>query len=1129
MKETDKSGPAGSLRNSLVRAAAGMLLLFAAVILGLAGKTSTPAAAKAYGKATVEVSVTVRESESEGKHRYRAKGSLSDRYTFTQEITADANGIATLYVDKVCAEATCLYEDYNLWSGERWSSPELQKIRLGLNAIESIENIQTGDERIAFSAAEGKFSFAGVGDDDYWGDKRYIEFEVVPKTVNVSFTMAGGYKGTVKAPSCDTIRIPVTDVISAFESGEKGFPEGKTVTSIGGNSVNSLGGFFEIPFEAQKENYGPYEVVTSNAVKNIGYNGVCDHVEVETTIAGVEIWYANVKKEAGTKLRCDGEEENFWSTCSRRAEDGRYVAYIMLSSGEEDESFKIAEGKGAYIYISAVDPYDGEAGKTKKLFEPTFIVEPTEYKKITPILNYAGASIDDCEQPALSSVTVKKSDGTVEEYSPAKNEKEFKDLLSKMSYSYLWTEGKEKWTEEDGTGAYEISSWRYTLGEHPESIIAAGMPSNDFLGGTEDEIAFVYGGDGIEDWTLERTESMGTKRYYRYDAYTGEEPDDRTKISLSGSYLQYEEFGEEIELAPEDQEINQISSRYVNYVTRLVDPENLTGNELTETTQFTYVGEPDSDNNAAKFKATVTVNGREKEVSLDDYGIWIYGNFYDGYKLLVTVNEADKAKDFAIDTRYAAGFTSENAGLVEGKSRIAYKKVYGYYALSSDMLANSLMSVTESSYDKGSKMKLSLVISLGDQKPGSDGKYHRRSKSVKIPIKAQPKQVKAKYDIKKDMIVIKNGQDYNSGDGWKTVLPYSNDGTAKNAVIDTKKYAPVKKVNENPDMFTNEKFTGIKADDIVSNKTVTITLRKSAGVSKAASQTDDFDKLTCEITLKPRADAPVSTLKDNGTLGIADAKGAIILPSVKKAETDTTEAKGFEYIIIDKADYEAELKKPGTLDTSSFMWSKYASGKKITLEKTKSKYKLSSEEGKGTDHTLTAGSYILIRRKADKNKKDPYSPVLASKNAVLRVEEITINTEKKTALTVVDMVVSAPSDAKAFEKHHYKVFLESDTWLNAKQKCERMGGHLVCIASEAEQNFVTGLYEGESGLWIGGHCDEEGKWAWVSGETWDYTKWKEEEPSGGDEDCAAIWPQEWNDMVSDNRDEQEGFICEWDN
>jgi len=127
--------------------------------------------------------------------------------------------------------------------------------------------------------------------------------------------------------------------------------------------------------------------------------------------------------------------------------------------------------------------------------------------------------------------------------------------------------------------------------------------------------------------------------------------------------------------------------------------------------------------------------------------------------------------------------------------------------------------------------------------------------------------------------------------------------------------------------------------------------------------------------------------------------------------------------------------------------------------------------------------------------------------------------------------------------HAYKVFKEKLLWPQAKQRCEELGGHLVSITSQEEQEFLhtvieksgiavdtrQGLDSWREKLWAGG-TDEgsEGKWRWVDGSAWGFTPWVKGQPDG-DGNFLNICPHirgGWNDdhavgaLVT-------GFICEW--
>ena len=121
-------------------------------------------------------------------------------------------------------------------------------------------------------------------------------------------------------------------------------------------------------------------------------------------------------------------------------------------------------------------------------------------------------------------------------------------------------------------------------------------------------------------------------------------------------------------------------------------------------------------------------------------------------------------------------------------------------------------------------------------------------------------------------------------------------------------------------------------------------------------------------------------------------------------------------------------------------------------------------------------------------------------------------------------------DAVEYNGHYYKIVMKDDiSWTDAKQECADMGGHLVTITSQEEQNYIDSLNKD----WIGGYRDSADNWKWVTGEKWDYTNWAEGEPNNSsnvvsNESCIAIWPEEWNDLADTNTYEQSGYICEWD-
>ncbi len=106
-----------------------------------------------------------------------------------------------------------------------------------------------------------------------------------------------------------------------------------------------------------------------------------------------------------------------------------------------------------------------------------------------------------------------------------------------------------------------------------------------------------------------------------------------------------------------------------------------------------------------------------------------------------------------------------------------------------------------------------------------------------------------------------------------------------------------------------------------------------------------------------------------------------------------------------------------------------------------------------------------------------------------------------------------------YNGHAYVTLVEGiSDWHNAKEICERMGGHLATITSEGEQNAVFNLanMSDPNDLWWLGASDEEteGTWKWVTGESFSYTNWNTNQP-----DNAVIRTHEGEDylhMYGDN-------------
>lgn len=120
-----------------------------------------------------------------------------------------------------------------------------------------------------------------------------------------------------------------------------------------------------------------------------------------------------------------------------------------------------------------------------------------------------------------------------------------------------------------------------------------------------------------------------------------------------------------------------------------------------------------------------------------------------------------------------------------------------------------------------------------------------------------------------------------------------------------------------------------------------------------------------------------------------------------------------------------------------------------------------------------------------------------------------------------------------FHGHKYILFDEAKTWTTARTACVDLGGHLVTITDQAENDFIAGMTIGEEihiGLTDADAYSTEGTFVWVTGEPVTYTNWLTGEPNNaaGVEDYVEFnWgsPGKWNDMPNA---QLQSYVCEWD-
>ncbi|MFP3155568.1 leucine-rich repeat protein [Lachnospiraceae bacterium ZAX-1] len=126
-----------------------------------------------------------------------------------------------------------------------------------------------------------------------------------------------------------------------------------------------------------------------------------------------------------------------------------------------------------------------------------------------------------------------------------------------------------------------------------------------------------------------------------------------------------------------------------------------------------------------------------------------------------------------------------------------------------------------------------------------------------------------------------------------------------------------------------------------------------------------------------------------------------------------------------------------------------------------------------------------------------------------------------------------PAKITTYNGHIYKLFNDNLTWDKAKEISEQLGGHLATITSVEEQVAVSALLKAEQReyYWIGASdAESEGKWVWVTGETFSYTNWEPGQPNdwNGAQDYANILSSRatWGDAGDETTGL--GFICEFE-
>ncbi len=133
------------------------------------------------------------------------------------------------------------------------------------------------------------------------------------------------------------------------------------------------------------------------------------------------------------------------------------------------------------------------------------------------------------------------------------------------------------------------------------------------------------------------------------------------------------------------------------------------------------------------------------------------------------------------------------------------------------------------------------------------------------------------------------------------------------------------------------------------------------------------------------------------------------------------------------------------------------------------------------------------------------------------------------------VVISSDKAIFTWNGHEYQIFDANVTWQQAKSYCESLGGHLLTITSQSEQDEIARmLREVNSGFgyyWLGAKIDSGGMIEWVTDEVFEkqFRNFAENHPNGSG-NYLQILADSGKWIATDNlaSEFEHGFICEWD-
>lgn len=133
----------------------------------------------------------------------------------------------------------------------------------------------------------------------------------------------------------------------------------------------------------------------------------------------------------------------------------------------------------------------------------------------------------------------------------------------------------------------------------------------------------------------------------------------------------------------------------------------------------------------------------------------------------------------------------------------------------------------------------------------------------------------------------------------------------------------------------------------------------------------------------------------------------------------------------------------------------------------------------------------------------------------------------------VGLGLCEPKAVTSYNGHVYALYENLAYYDQAKELCNKMGGHLATITSNDENNAIGSLMSNaaKSQYWIGGTRVNSNSWKWETGENFSYSNWNSGEPNNCDNVENYIVMRKADKLWNDERSSGTncfGFILEID-